>query len=215
MVDQNTNPSPEPNLPPAGYKREEELARRTDILEEEIDNRSKDTLAVDPSKFEVDREIRYHLEKGELEVSNPDPEYVYKWVQSEHPYSNPSRMVDSLRYKSISVDGVKYPTWQVVTGDMQEAVELKTAIGTRKLGDTILMRCHKRTYEIIQNEERRKRLQRQYGLDERLVELAMSSGTRAGEQLFAEQGRQSSHRMDFDEMLRTGNVPGFETNQRR
>jgi len=214
MVDAYGNevPSaPEPNLPPAGYKREEELTKRTDILEEEVDKRSENVLAIDPSKMEVDREIRYDLENGELDVTNKDPAFEYKWVQCEHPASNPARMVDALRYRSVTVDGVRYPTWQVVTGDMKEAAEKKTAIGTRKIGDCILMRCHKNTYEIIMREERRKRVNRQFGLDSQLVDLAMSVGTTAGEQAYINTGGQGANEMkvNMDEVLRTGNIPNI------
>ncbi len=197
----------ETNLPPAGYKREEELTKRTDILDEEIDKRSQDTLAVDPSKLEVDREIRYDLDKGELDVTESDPSYVYRWVQCERPSSNPSRMVDLLRYKSITYQGKKYPTWEVVRGDMKEAREKKTALGTRQIGDTMLMRCHKNTYAIIEDEERRKRSNRQFGIDDRLVELAMSAGTKAGQQVYVDHGGQGSSEMNLD--IDTGNTPNI------
>ncbi|KKM62984.1 hypothetical protein LCGC14_1516180 [marine sediment metagenome] len=203
MVDQIV----EPNLPPAGYKREEVLAARTDILEEEIDERSKDTLAVDPSKLEVDREIRYDLDKGELDVTQADPNYVYRWVQCERPSSNPARMVDLLRYKSITYNGQRYPTWEVVRGEMKEAREKKTALGTRQIGDTMLMRCHKNTYAIIEAEDRRKRANRQFGIDDRLVQLAESAGTKAGQQVYVDHGGQGSSEMNLN--IDNGNTPNF------
>ena len=95
----------EPTLPPPGDERREVLAARTDVLEEEIDKKSKDTFAVDPSKLEVDREVRYELDKGELDVSDKDPEYVYKWVQCESPRSNPSRLISQLQYRRVKVNG--------------------------------------------------------------------------------------------------------------
>lgn len=197
----------EPNLPPAGYKREEELTKRTDILDEEIDKKSQDTLAVDPSKLEVDREIRYDLDKGELDVTESDPSYVYRWVQCERPSSNPSRMVDLLRYKSVTVNGQRYPTWEIVRGDMKEAREKRTALGTRQIGDAMLMRCHRNTFEIIENEERRKRSNRQFGIDDRLVELAMSAGTKAGQQVYVDHGGQGSSEMNLN--IDTGNTPNI------
>ena len=197
----------EPNLPPAGYKREEYKAQNTDTLAEEVDKRSQDTLAVDPSKLEVDREIRYELDKGELDITDRDPSYEYRWVQCERPSSNPSRMVDLLRYKSISYEGKKYPTWEVVRGDMKEAIEKKTALGTRQIGDTMLMRCHKNTYAIIEAEERRKRSNRQFGIDDRLVELAMSAGTKAGQQVYVDHGGQGSSEMNLD--IDNGNIPNI------
>ena len=197
----------EPNLPPAGYKREEYKAQNTDTLAEEIDKRSQDTLAVDPSKLEVDREIRYDLDKGELDVTESDPSYVYRWVQCERPSSNPSRMVDLLRYKSITYDGKKYPTWEVVRGDTKEAREKKTALGTRQIGDTMLMRCHKNTFKIIEDEERRKRSNRQFGIDDRLVELAMSANTKAGQQVYIDHGGQGASEMNLN--IDTGNTPNI------
>ena len=199
----------EPTLEPKGYKRDEQTAKNADALAEEIEKKSEDFLAIDPSKLEVDREIRYELDKGELDVTNADPSYVYRWVQCEHPSSNPARLVDMFRYKSIKYNGQRYPTWQVVTGDMKEAPEKKTAMGTRKLGDCILMRCHKNTHEIIEAEERRKRTQRQYGLDSELVDLAMRAGTKAGQQAYIDQGGQGSSEMkpNLDEIQRTGIIP--------
>ncbi len=193
MVDQIV----EPNLPPAGYKREEELARRTDVLEEEIDKKSENVLAVDPSKLEVDREIRYELDKGELDVTEADPNYVYRWVQCDRPAANPSRMVDLLRYKSITYDGKRYPTWEIVKGTMKEAEGHRTVLGTRQIGDTMLMRCHKNTYAIIEAEDRRKRANRQFGIGDRLVQLAESVGTKAGQQVYVDHGGQGSSEMNL------------------
>ncbi len=174
----------EPDLHQAGYKRDEQTAINADNLAEEIDKRSENTLAIDPSKLEVDREIRYELDKGELDVSDKDPAYVYKWVQCESPRTNPSRLISQLRYRRVKVNGEWYPTWQIVKGDMKESIELKNALGFRQLGDCILMRCHKNAYKIIENEERRKRNVRQEGIDAQLVELAKSAGTRAGENVY-------------------------------
>jgi len=209
MVDEfgNEVPVAEPDLPPAGYKREEVLAARTDILEEEIDKKSKDTLAIDPSKLEVDREIRHELDKGELDVTDADPSYVYRWVQCDRPLSNPARMVDLLRYKSVTYNGTRYPTWEVVRGEMKEACEKKTALGTRKIGDTMLMRCHKNTYKIIEDEERRKRTNRQFGIDDRLIQLAESAGTKAGQQVYVDHGGRGSSEMDLN--IDTGNIPNI------
>ena len=176
----------EPDIHPAGYKRDEQTAINKDNLAEEIDKQSENTMAIDPSKLNVDREIRYELDNGELDVVDADPKYVYKWVQCEAPRSNPSRLINQLRYRRVKVNGTWYPTWQVVNGEMKEATALKNATGLRQLGDCILMRCHKNTYNIIEAEERRKRVNRQQGLDSQLVELAASAGTKAGEVLYQE-----------------------------
>ena len=177
----------EPDLHPAGYKRDEQTAINKDNLAEEIDKKSENILAIDPSKLEVEREIRYELDKGELDVTDKDPNYVYKWVQCESPRSNPSRLISQLKYRRVKYDGVWYPTWDIVKGDMKESAALKNVTGLRQLGDCILMRCHKNTYKIIEDEERRKRLIRQEGLDAQLVQIAASAGTRAGEIVYEEQ----------------------------
>ena len=64
---------------------------------------------------------------------------------------------------------------------------------------------------VSMREERRKRVNRQFGLDSQLVDLAMSVGTTAGEQAYINTGGQGANEMkvNMDEVLRTGNIPNF------
>ena len=128
-------------LPPAGYARDEELAKRGDDLAEAAETQSAtaERYAVNPKAFEKDRELQYLLEHyNELEVSNADPAYSYCWVQCIHSHGLFVKLKLAER-------------WEVVQGEMQEAIELK-GIGadtTRKLGDVMLMRIRKDFFKAI------------------------------------------------------------------
>src|ERR1700752_2160460 len=134
----------EPDLPPAGYARDEELARRTDTLEEAAEALAEErqTEAIDPSKLEVESELAQHFD--ELSVSGQLPEYHYVWVN----FGFYMRFV-----KQKQAQG-----YEVVQGDMPEAMELKGMLAdtTRRLGDCILMRVRKDRF-VLQERARRER----------------------------------------------------------
>jgi len=128
-------------LPSPGYTRDEELRKRGDNLAEAAETRSTtmEQYSVNPKAFEKDRELQYLLEHyNELEVSNADPAYVYCWVQCMHMHGLFVKLKLAER-------------WEVVQGEMQEAIELKGmgADTTRKLGDVMLMRIRKDFFKTI------------------------------------------------------------------
>ena len=140
------------DLPEPGDARREVLSERGDALEQRNEELGQDRGRIDPSKLRVENELAQHF--NELEVSNQDPAYVYAWVQAGFY----GRFIKAKLSRS----------WEVVQGDMQEAVELKGmgADTTRRLGDVILMRCRKDIY---------KRLMRQEDAHRRAVESGVTS----------------------------------------
>lgn len=153
----------ESTLPPAGYKRTEELSRRKDQLEQKAEELSeqRDTFGVDPAKMEPDMELQEKIEDS-LAVSNPDPAYMYVWVN----YTQQMRFIKTYRSQG----------YEIVQGDDTAASELKGegADTTRRLGDCILMKIRKDRYLILQRKLKKKRED---------VQKSVDSGLRlAGEQ---------------------------------
>lgn len=124
-------------LPPAGHERKETLKRRADVLEQQAEAQHANMESIDPDAFEIERELAGHF--NQLDVTGADPAFCYKWVN----FSSNNGL--ALR------EAVAPPErWQVVTGDMPEAIELKAVDGTRKLGDVLLVRMPKSRYAIIE-----------------------------------------------------------------
>ena len=122
----------EPNLPPAGDARRDELKRREDDLQRQVDELSatSEIGAIDPRAFEVDREIAHHYDPQSmsvLSITNPRPEREYCWTNfvSQH---------GSMVWLK------KAEGWQVVQGDDPECRDsMSGADTTRRRGDLILM----------------------------------------------------------------------------
>ena len=135
------------DLPPAGYKRDETLLKRIDELEaltEKLMNES-NVHAIDPQSFQVDPEMQHLLdERGRFYVSNADPAYQYSWVYT----GQGGQMVWNK----------KYWKWEVVQGNMPEAMEAKKAEdSTRRIADVLLMRIRLDHYYKLEDALARKR----------------------------------------------------------
>lgn len=124
-------------LPPAGHEQREVLKQRGDVLEEQAATQFQNVTAVDPDKFEIERELAQHF--NELDVTNADPNFVYKWVN----FSSNGGI--ALRRAIAPPE-----RWEVVTGSMTESEELRAVDGTRKLGDVLLVRMTKKRYTILE-----------------------------------------------------------------
>lgn len=148
-------------LPPAGHARKETLAKRKDQLEEKADQMAGqvETGPINPKAFEVDRELAGRFD--ELQVVNADPGYAYKWVQIDYPSNSRGKMA-----RMETIQG-----WEVVTGDMPEAPDLKQADGTRRLGDVILMRMRRDRFERYQKEQADKRAHAQGAVTSGIKEM--------------------------------------------
>ena len=132
-------------LPPAGYARDEEMARRTDTLAEAAETQANqnEVHAIDPRAFQPINEIQQAIdpETNELTVSNPDPAYVYCWVNAG--------------FHGLFVKLKLAQKFEVVQGEMAEAIEHRgiAADTTRRVGDTILMRIRKDHYRVLRKKQ--------------------------------------------------------------
>lgn len=136
-----------PNLPPAGEAQREELKRRQDALDEQAETLAAtvDQGVIDADALKLERELMERMDS--TTVTNPDPNYHYCWAnfQSQHGWAVKAKLA--------------FRGWQVVTGEMKEAEECKTVDGTRKLGDTLLMRLpkdRKKILDLLEQEDRNK-----------------------------------------------------------
>lgn len=121
---------PTATLPPAGYDRREELMRRRDALQQEMEEvcQALEVEGIDPTALEPDTEILSVLDNAR--VTKPQPGFTYRWVQFKSPTSSPD--ADVMRHLN--------ERWVVVKGDDPESVECKNVETTRTKGDLILMR---------------------------------------------------------------------------
>ena len=155
-----TNP-PVPDLPPAGYQREEVLAERTDTLAEKAETTAPDTVGLSPDNPAFDpeqnREIQADLTKGFLEVENKKPGYVYKWVYFG---LNGQKVWES-----------KSQGWEVVSSNDPESRHLIKEDGSRRVGDVLLMRMRMDFHILYEQREEKKRLTRELSVESELAEI--------------------------------------------
>lgn len=161
--------TPDPGLPPAGYQRDEELRAREDTLQQEGEAKAaaSEKEAINPSIFDVQRELAAQFDQ--LHISDKQDGYEYLWVQCSYPSHSPGLMV--RKYQTL-------PGWEVVTGTMPEASELKAPDGSRRLGDVLLMRCRKDYFEMYQELSRERRRKQRAGLSDNLKTLGNRRGVR-------------------------------------
>jgi len=186
----------DPQLEPAGYKRDEQLAKRKDELEEAMETSTPEAYAM--GDIPEDREIMHDVVSGYTRVTNKQPGYEYAWTYD--PVSDPSniaRMGIAERFMR---------GYEFVQGDMPEAQELKnsTPDGRRRVGDVTLMRCKREVFEKWRKHDEAE-LKRKEGIFEEDIQtqpgkgVNIYSGPGIGQALAGKQ---------FEQMLRTGTVPG-------
>ena len=167
MTDQLfTDDELKPDLPPPGAERREVLAERKDTLEqkaEEIASEQEITsVPKDHKALQPDRELQYQISENYLEVSDPKPGYMYKWVN----------------YVSVNGQKVweaKANHWEVVTGGDGESSHLLKEDGTRRVGDVILVRRRMDIHLIMERKEEQKRLKRELAAEGELRDIAAKS----------------------------------------
>jgi len=197
----------EPDLPPPGYKRDELMAERKDALDEQIDKTLEDreVHAFDPSKLEKDREILSQLQDNQLAISNRQPGFEYKWVY----FGQSGQMVWQAK-----ADG-----WEVVSGQMTEAIEHRAADNTRRIGDTLLMRTPEEHYKEIRAREEKKAADREKAITSNIKQLGDKYRNRGiivhtgdeGEAIASSRrsGARAVAQKQVDQMIREGTVPGM------
>ena len=212
-----------PNIPPAGYARNEELLKRTDDLAEKAQAVSDEGMVgtIDPKKLEPIREYQEVFTRpiDPLTVPNAQKEFDYCWVWTG---SNGQKIWEK---KSMMVSGMR-STWHVVQGEMTEALDYKTEDTTRRIGDIILMRILKDDHKILlDNIEYRRQLQ-EYGVVGELIELGdkyrgkgfivhsdpnsrFASGKESVMDTVRRRAASGQGMKAVDNMVRNGNVPGI------
>lgn len=146
-------------LPPAGAARKEELKRRSDQLEEAVAAMPEGGV-IDPAKLEVESELAQHFD--ELNVTNANPAYHYCWVNMDYPSGSKGLMAR----KKLAQRG-----WEMVNGDMPEAMELRQPDGTRRLGDVVLMRITKERHALLEQKDADVRASQQQAVTSNLQAL--------------------------------------------
>jgi hypothetical protein len=212
-------PAPEPDLPPAGDERREVLKRRMDSLQEELETIAKEleVEGINPKTFQPDREAMQTMGMdGELEISHANANYQYVWVWRD-PYN---------RLAGRVVFAYKREGWEVVSGDMPEARDRMAVTGERWAVDCLLMRMPKGRYEQIKAQERRRRLARETGVEQGLLEQAERHGAKVFDlttmPAYATMDRsavrgQMARKMALDRLgahIRAGTIPGMPMGRR-
>lgn len=179
----------------------EQQARNADALAEAAEKVEGGTI--DPDDIKEDREIQYHLQHNELEVTAKQAGRVYKWVYT----GQQGRFVMQAKQQG----------WQVVSAEDPEAIELKFVDGTRRLADVMLMWTTEKRHKKNTAWQTELNKRQQLGITANLVEQASRYGIivhqdgnsptmgavmkRAGQQHIAAQA--------VGGMLKAGTVPGM------
>lgn len=157
-------------LPPAGHARTEAMKARADQLEAAAEalRETADVHSIDPAAMQIDNEIAQYGGPGRCgsEVSGALPEYVYVWEQADI----------RNQWGGIWVTQSKSIGWEVVQGNMKEAIERKSVDGTRRWGDTILLRMKRERYEAMKLDNQRRTLARSEGVSLAILSEAERKG---------------------------------------
>ncbi len=199
-------------LPPPGDARRDTLKQRTDDLQERGEKMAaeQELESFDPSKLSVDREIQYSL--SALGVSGRKKGYEYKWVRDPNTTAGPSMAVTKEVSRTVAYNGVSYPTWQVVMGEMPEALERKTVSGDRRVGDCILLRIESKVKALLDWKDKQKNEIQEQSVNAQLQELGQRYGTRVETYAKTDVNNavaQSVAMGQFNEQLKTGAVGGL------
>jgi hypothetical protein len=151
---------PEPDLPPAGYKRDDELARRQDTLNQQLDSMPDDIGTINPEALKPDHDLQGMIRKNFLEV-NLGPAYKIKWVNfvSQH---------------GQAVWQAKAEGWEVVTANMVNMCDrdLVKEDNTLRVGDVICMRIRLDRHLMLEQQAENRRLAQQFGIENEINEIA-------------------------------------------
>lgn len=192
-------------LPPAGFMREEVLAKREDELAEKAEKQGDNLGAINPEAFDIDRELaQVILDSDYMKVTNEQAGRRYKWVC----VSSYGRFVTEAKAKG----------WQPVQGKDPECREYAVGIDSlRQVGDVILMWTSEENFQKWERIDRVLRQRQQEGGMEGLIELTpeaqkrgiiintqldQASLDRLGKVALAKQIAQAR----FDQHLRAGTV---------
>jgi hypothetical protein len=213
---------PDPNLPPAGHKRDEFLRARRDRLEKQIAQMPELSGGVDVSEIPIENEIAHAFDDmGNLSVSKMKPDYVYKWKKAD---DKQVAMAQNLGFEFVSGDPRSDPKCPNTEGI--EHIGKHAAAGTtlRGGGDVLLCRMKRERYEKLENYLYQRGLNLQqveanfedYGADlaaRGLIPQNLAHGRRSDPliQRVFPNGENEARRMD--RTLRAGDLPGATVNE--
>jgi hypothetical protein len=151
-------------LPPKGHEQREELKRREDNLQQQIEEQTPDAGAIphdhDALNPERNREIQHAMSKDYLTIGANHPYLKTKWVN----YVN----LNGQKVWEAKADG-----WMVATQhEFPEAKELTREDNTIRIGDVLLMCIRMDEYFRIEQREKDKRLRQQFGVEAEIHDFA-------------------------------------------
>lgn len=149
---------------PAGDARREQIKINADVNAATIEQKSAAVETINPDIFAPNREILANIDG--LEVSDPQPGFIYSWKLFDNPKSNVGYWVNMAKSQG----------WQVVCGDMPEAKEHEIVGGMRKIGDTVLMRIPIALHQELERRERAAIDARSNAVHSNLMELGKARG---------------------------------------
>lgn len=154
------------DLPEKGYKRDEVLAQRKDVLEQEIEEMAeKQHLGtLNPEMLKEDRAIQRRLHKDFLDLAI-DPKYKLRFVNCQHHHAS--------AYYQARADG-----WQVVSKDMVAKKDHWKfgADNACRLADVVAMCIPMEHWEEIQKEQEEYHYRMQFGLEMQVYDMAEKYG---------------------------------------
>lgn len=164
----------------AGYKRNEELLKRTDALEAQIAKNAEDESAlesIDESKLrQIDNEIADNIgHDGKVHISNMQAGYRYCFATHVQDYQGNARSNVRKMHADMRAAG-----WEYVTGNHPEAKELRgndCTSGTtlRGWGDTVLMRITEQ-HALEAEAKAQRKADRAGAVEEQIVALGYKHG---------------------------------------
>lgn len=233
----------DPSLPPehigqipAGFKRDEEQAKREDQLAEQIQQEDDDPnglKAIDPAKFRrIDNEIAQRIGRdGQIHISGADHDkFRYAFVK----HAATCDASDAKGAVRLMHEKMRAAGWFYVKENDPEAHELMgndCASGTslRGWGDCVLMAIH-RDYAENQDAKMDEKTRRNGAVEERTQALGLSKGvifegaagsfdprTRLGRAFPGDMGQPEHYRVtsQFTEGdIRRGSIPGMPVGRR-
>ena len=193
---------PNEELPPPGDARRDALKARQENLDREKEkfDSQVELEAMTPESMEVIPEVAQQVHM--LRLRNPDPEYDYCWANC--------RAANGIKVDMKEVEG-----WEIVRSSHPESKGQRIdEFGRCRVGDAVLMRLRKDASLALKRRDRAKRLAMQAGVGSDLEALADKFGVNARPLTPQEMQRMAAKQIAgqrFNQMLRTGSVPGMQT----
>lgn len=172
----------DPRLIPAGHERDETMKQIADELEQEAEElaETQERFALDPSKFAVENEIGGKADSLQISHRRDDRAYCWARFKGENGVSQAeSKLALTINVREIATNkSWKEKIWHVVEGKDKEALELRQADGTRRLGDVILLWAKREVYEAVQAVVDQKRREMQGAPDRAAREFEARTGVK-------------------------------------